>query len=282
MRGDPLERLGDLDSFRASRIRRVLLIEDNEEWAEEIAAALAPVARAALTHVADEIAARQALREGGFDLLIVDRNLDPGDGLALLGESRARGDRTPAILLTTMSDPADIVSGLAHGDDYVTKPFDPAVLRARVDAVMRRADADGVLRFGRLEINFAANHARIDGRMLAIEQRPLNVLALLALRHPGKVTMGEMLIDLWRYNIVRWPDGVERVFHPGILIDKNISAVRAALAGAGIEDALTTHPSVLPEAEFAALETIDKEEAKRARSLTRGWSLHVPALYAPG
>ena len=85
--------------------------------------------------------ARKALREE-FDLLIFDRALPDGDGLSLLAEMRAQGFKAPTVLLTAKSDVSDRVLGLDLGaDDYLTKPFEPAELLARIRARLRASQA---------------------------------------------------------------------------------------------------------------------------------------------
>lgn len=85
--------------------------------------------------------ARQLLHTGAFDLALFDINLPDGSGLGLLCETRQNND-PPVILLTCNDLENDIVTGLSLGaEDYITKPFSLAVLRARVDAVLRRRAA---------------------------------------------------------------------------------------------------------------------------------------------
>ena len=117
---------------------RIFLLEDDETLGRGIAMALAgPEVR--VTCGASLAQARQALAEAGFDLLILDVNLPDGSGLTLLRQLRAAGDGTPVILLTANDLELDEVTGLEAGaDDYITKPFSLAVLRARVNAQLRR------------------------------------------------------------------------------------------------------------------------------------------------
>jgi two-component system response regulator ResD len=97
------------------------------------------------------------------------------------------------------------VIGLRLGaDDYVVKPFSPAELVARVDAVLRRAapvaDDGPPLRVGPLVVDVAAHRATLDGEELALTQREFDLLAFLA-RHPGRAFTREELMDrVWRYS----------------------------------------------------------------------------------
>ena len=115
-------------------MKHIFLLEDDETLGRGIAMALtgpevSVICRPSLAK------AREALAENRFDLLILDVNLPDGSGLTLLHQVRAEGDTTPVILLTANDLELDEVTGLEAGaDDYITKPFSLAVLRARVNA----------------------------------------------------------------------------------------------------------------------------------------------------
>ena len=114
----------------------ILLVEDDDALSEGIALALR--AQGTVRRCPTLAEAREALGRAGFDLMILDINLPDGSGLALLRE-RPAGDRTPVLVLTANDLEIDIVNGLEAGaDDYVTKQFSLAVLRARVTALLRR------------------------------------------------------------------------------------------------------------------------------------------------
>ena len=116
----------------------IFLLEDDATLGCGIVLALAGPEREVV--LAGSLAeARAALADGRFDLLILDVNLPDGSGLDLLRQLRAGGERTPVILLTANDFEWDEVAGLEAGaDDYITKPFSLAVLRARVNAQLRR------------------------------------------------------------------------------------------------------------------------------------------------
>ena len=131
-----------------------------------------------------------SLREGRvvlagecFDLLILDINLPDGSGLELLRRLRAAGDRTPVILLTANDLELDEVTGLEAGaDDYITKPFSLAVLRARVAAQLRRrAQPAGAVTMGPFVFDFDRMDFRRAGvpvELSKTEQRLLQVLVI--------------------------------------------------------------------------------------------------------
>ena len=119
-------------------MKDLLIVEDDRALGEGIRLALqAPELRLQLCHTLAEAGALAARQP--FDLLILDINLPDGSGLDLLRQLRAGGDCTPAILLTANDLELDEVTGLEAGaDDYITKPFSLAVLRARVNARKRQ------------------------------------------------------------------------------------------------------------------------------------------------
>jgi DNA-binding response OmpR family regulator len=137
------------------------------------------------------------VREGGFDLILLDVMLPRKDGFAVCREIRRAGIPVSIIVLTAKSQEAEKVLGLELGaDDYVTKPFSPLELRARIKAVLRRGPAETpeLYRFGDVEVNFTRGEARRAGKpsdLTAIEFRLL--AAFIRLR--GRVLNREQLLD---------------------------------------------------------------------------------------
>jgi DNA-binding response OmpR family regulator len=137
-------------------------------------------------------------------VVVLDLMLPDIDGLEVMRRMR-RGDwRSAIILLTARGEESDRIVGLRLGaDDYVVKPFSPAELVARVDAVLRRIEPfperEPPLRFDGLVIDPAARTAEFDGRLLELTQREFDLLLFLA-RHPGQVfTRKQLMEHVWRY-----------------------------------------------------------------------------------
>ena len=146
-----------------------------------------------------------AVGERAPDLVVLDVMLPGIDGLEVM--RRIRESRRPApaiILLTAKGEESDRVTGLRLGaDDYVVKPFSPAELVARVDAILRRTDTVGhrepVLSAAGLEIDLAGRRVHRDGAELVLTPREFDLLAFLA-RHPGRAFTREALLDhVWQY-----------------------------------------------------------------------------------
>jgi DNA-binding response OmpR family regulator len=140
------------------------------------------------------------------DLVVLDLMLPRIDGLEVMRRLREQDpDRIAVILLTAKGEESDRVIGLRLGaDDYVVKPFSPAELVARVDAVLRRVDTapslEEPLEFDGLRIEPAARRVYARGEEVQLTQREFDVLLFLA-RHPGQVFSRNQLMDaVWQYS----------------------------------------------------------------------------------
>ena len=187
-------------------MKHIFLLEDDETLGRGITMALtgpetSVVCRTSLS------SAREALEEDRFDLLILDVNLPDGSGLDLLRQVRAEGDATPVILLTANDLELDEVTGLEAGaDDYVTKPFSLAVLRARVNAQLRRSvpKVSQTLTVGPFAFNFEQMDFRRDGRGVELSKTEQKLLRVL-LENRGHAVPRATLVDRV------WTDGAEFV-----------------------------------------------------------------------
>jgi DNA-binding response OmpR family regulator len=132
------------------------------------------------------------------DLIVLDIMLPGMDGWEVCRRLRQETD-APIIMLTARAEESDQIVGLELGaDDYITKPFSPRALVARVRAVLRRSQgqvkAPAVLRLGGLEIDLAGRRAVLDGQALQLTPNEFKLLALFA-RHPGQTLTREQLLD---------------------------------------------------------------------------------------
>jgi two-component system response regulator PhoP len=136
-----------------------------------------------------------------YDAILLDRMLPKLDGIGVLRALRARGVRTPVLMLTALGEIHDRVLGLDTGaDDYLVKPFAFAELLARVRALVRRehGQAQNLVVAGPLTLDLGARTASVRGHTLELTSHELAVLELLAL-HPGvtfsRAQIGERLYD---------------------------------------------------------------------------------------
>jgi two-component system, OmpR family, alkaline phosphatase synthesis response regulator PhoP len=131
------------------------------------------------------------------DLVVLDLGLPQLDGLDVTRRLRRDGD-LPIIMLTARDDETDKLIGLELGaDDYVTKPFSPRELVARVRAVLRRHDrdgTDGVLRAGALTLDVPRMRLEVDGLSVELTATEFSLLAAMA-RQPGRVFTRSQLLD---------------------------------------------------------------------------------------
>ena len=131
------------------------------------------------------------------DLVVLDLGLPQLDGLDVTRRLRQEAD-VPIIMLTARDDETDKLIGLELGaDDYVTKPFSPRELVARVRAVLRRRDrasADDVLRVGELELDLPRMRLEVAGRVVELTATEFMLLAAMA-RQPGRVFTRAQLLD---------------------------------------------------------------------------------------
>jgi len=203
---------------------RVLMIDDDAALAGMVAEYLGT--RGLSVTTAGTLEQGEALlKRGGFDVLILDAMLPDGDGFDLCKSWRQRSS-LPILMLTARGDEVDRIVGLELGaDDYLTKPFNPRELLARLRALLRRsqmgaaASAGEVLQFGALELDRGALEVRLNGQPAALTAHQFSLLWALA-THPGRVLSREALLELAR------GDALESFDRS---IDVHISRIRAAI-----------------------------------------------------
>jgi DNA-binding response OmpR family regulator len=149
----------------------------------------------------DGHAALRSARTGRPDLIVLDLGLPGLDGLDV-ARSLRRESAVPIIMLTARTDETDKLVGLELGaDDYLTKPFSPKELVARVRAVLRRAEGlaspSDVIRAGDVELDLPRMEARFGGRRVDLTKTEFQLLATMA-RQPGRVFTRAQLLDAVR------------------------------------------------------------------------------------
>ncbi|MBL8177950.1 MAG: response regulator transcription factor [Bryobacterales bacterium] len=199
----------------------ILLVEDDRNLASVLTDTLRSAGYAA-EHTADLAAERVAC--GDYDLVILDVLLPRENGFTLCRRLRDCGVQTPVLMLTALNDPASIVKGLEGGaDDYVTKPFDPAVLLARIQALLRReafyrARNLAVYEFAGITIDFARGTLRRGPALVSLSGKELQLLRHLIARRGEIVSRHELLREVWGYS-----EAITRT------VDVHIAALRQKL-----------------------------------------------------
>lgn len=180
-------------------MNQILIVEDDAALGRGLVLALSDGTRSC-TLARSCAEARQALREHRFSLTLLDVNLPDGSGLTLLEEIRT-ADGPPVILLTANDLETDIVTGLTLGaDDYITKPFSLAVLRARVDAALRRAapaKPAAVFQQDGFVFNFDALTFTAGGRAVQLSQTEQRLLRVLVENRGHTVPRGTLVDRIW-------------------------------------------------------------------------------------
>ena len=162
---------------------RLLIAEDDQALADQITATL-KAEGFACDRAADGREGEFMCREIDYDLAVIDIGLPLIDGLSLIKQVRAAGRQFPILILTARSHWQDKVEGLESGaDDYLTKPFHPQELVARVHALLRRSHGltSSVARYGPVTIDTRAKSVDVGGRTIELTSYEYNTLLLLAL-----------------------------------------------------------------------------------------------------
>jgi DNA-binding response OmpR family regulator len=212
---------------------RVLLVEDEVRLAENVAAALREGPNFAVDCAEDGLTGLHLTENACYDLIVLDLMLPGLDGMGILRKVRARGDRTPVLILTAKAEPSSIITLLNAGaDDYLTKPFDLGELIARTKALIRRGKgaADPVLRASDLEVNTVEQTIHRSGMAVDLSPTEYHILEYLIHRPRVIVSKRELLEHLYDYN---WE-------HHSNVIEAHISNLRRKLEAARPEPSIET------------------------------------------
>jgi DNA-binding response OmpR family regulator len=178
-----------------------ILVVDDEPRITEITRDYLERAGFRVTTAANGADALAIVRSRRPDLIVLDLGLPKMDGLDVTRTLRTQSN-VPIIMLTARVDERDKLAGLELGaDDYVTKPFNPRALVARVKAILRRTEATAKggrpMEVGSLRVDPRRREATVDGRDLGLRAREFDLLAALA-RDPGVVLTRDVLLeDVW-------------------------------------------------------------------------------------
>ena len=181
---------------------RILIVEDEPDIALALSDDLTLEGHQVEVVGDGESAVRRG-REPGWELIVLDVMLPRKDGFDVCRDLRRSGILTPIILLTAKSQEAEKILGLELGaDDYVTKPFSPRELRARIKAVLRRhAPGSGeTFHFGDVEVDFARAEVRRNGQTLDLTKLEFKLLETFIRRRGRLLTRDQLLDAAWDPN----------------------------------------------------------------------------------
>ena len=181
---------------------RLLIVEDDRDAADYIARAFREVG-----HIADQAPDGEEglalATDRQYDVLIIDRMLPKRDGLAVIGELRAKGVETPVLILSALGQVDDRVKGLrAGGDDYLPKPYSFSELLARIEVLARRRGSreEMVYRVGDLELDRLSHRVTRASQDIDLQPREFRLLEYL-MKHAGQVVTRTMLLEnVWDYH----------------------------------------------------------------------------------
>lgn len=211
----------------------ILVIEDTPEIAAHIEKTLTAQGWAVHLEVTGKSGLRAA-KGGGFDVFVFDRMLPDSEGLDIVETLRASGIETPVLMLTALGNSENKVEGYDRGaDDYLSKPFEPDELVARVGALLRRAT--GKVRTdlriaGDLEVHVKARTAHRGGQHLKLSPKEFDLLLYFMENEGALITRDMLLRDVWNMS-----------FDPGTnVVDVNIGRMRKKLDGAFEQNLMQT------------------------------------------
>ena len=215
---------------------RLLLVEDSSDIAELVEASLAPADLPWTLEVCpDGSRGLERALSGDFDVVVLDVQLPGIGGFEICKQLRAKKPELPILMLTSRDSELDRVLGLELGaDDYITKPFNPAELFARIRAVFRRRNRAAAAMAepqnpdtyssGALRIEFATRKVFIDGQFVALTQLEFDLLAFFVSNPGAVITRAQLLEHVWQI-----PDGSD------VSVNTMVNRVRRKLCEADIE-----------------------------------------------
>jgi two-component system alkaline phosphatase synthesis response regulator PhoP len=184
---------------------RILLIEDEPGLVMTISDLLSAEGYE-VESAGDGEAGLAKASSGGFDAIVLDVMLPKKSGFDVCRELRQKGIDTAVLMLTAKTQIVDRVVGLKLGaDDYLTKPFDPAELLARIEALLRRVQKEHrvpvrTFRFEDVEVNFERAEVRKAGQRVNLAAKELQLLRYLIDNRERVVPREEILQKVWEYN----------------------------------------------------------------------------------
>ena len=212
---------------------RVLVVEDEIRLAENIAVALREGPGFAVDCAHNGHDGMAMAESGNYDLISLDLMLPGIDGLTITRRVRARGDKTPILVLTARDERNYVIGLLNEGaDDYLTKPFDLGELIARAKALIRRGKGvpTPVIEVGRLSVNSVEQTIRCDGKLIDLSPTEYRILEYLMFRPRVIVSRRQILEHLYDFT---WE-------HHSNVIEAHMSNLRKKLRATGIEATVQT------------------------------------------
>ena len=178
-------------------MKRIFLVEDDKEIAKNLVLLLRSEGFT-VTHASTRGEAIAALAGNKFDLALIDISLPDGNGFTVCTEIKETQD-VPVIFLTASGDEASVVTGLNMGaDDYITKPFRPRELIARIRTSLRKSGrSPSALEIGGLHVDMASGVVKKDGREVLLSALEYRLLLVFINNPKSIITRSRLLDELW-------------------------------------------------------------------------------------
>ena len=183
---------------------RVLLVEDEEGHAQFITDGLRQAGHN-VDHAKDGMDGLFLATEEKYDVMIIDRMIPKLDGLSIIQTLRSNGNKTPVLILSSLSKVEERIKGLkAGGDDYLVKPFEFGELIARIEALARRSSPEQAeqttLNVGDLEINLLTRTVTRAKQKIELQTKEFQLLEFLMRREDQLVTRTMLLEGVWDFH----------------------------------------------------------------------------------
>ena len=181
---------------------RVLVVEDEQHLADGLRFNLEAEGYEVAVVDSGE-AALESVRRDPFDVVVLDVMLPGKDGFTVMSEMRQSGHFVPTLMLTARGHAEDVLKGFAAGaDDYLTKPFELAILIARIRGLLRRKDwlravSKDTFAFGNKSVDFNRGELRVGDQVFPLTLMEANVLRYLIQHEAKPVSRKKMLEDVW-------------------------------------------------------------------------------------
>lgn len=177
-----------------------ILIVDDEEKIREVIKEYSEAENYIVEEADNGKSALDKLKQKKYDLLILDIMMPEMDGYTLL-KALPKENKVPTIVLSARDEVYDKLQGFDLGiDDYVTKPFSPKELMARVKALAKRSKVSDIYELNTLEINFAARTVKIDGKKIDLTPKEFDILSYLIENKNIAISREQLLSKIWGYS----------------------------------------------------------------------------------
>ena len=205
--------------------RKILIVDDEKNIVDIIAFNLKKEGYTVITAADGEEGVQKAMEENP-DLILLDLMMPKMDGYEVCKKIREKKN-TPIIMLTAKSDERDELRGFDLGiDEYITKPFSPRILVARVEAVLRRTQADAdsnVISVDGIEMDIAAHQVKVDGEPIELSYKEFELLNYFLQNRGVALSREKILNNVWNYDY----------FGDARTIDTHVKKLRSKLGSKG-------------------------------------------------